>query len=141
MIGVEVLAGVAVTYLVRKLRPVGARLDAEVDRAVDAGLDALHELVSDTLRDDPGLAILETQAPTGGESERTVRRVTDAIAEAAENDPGFARRLQRVIQDLQRNEQPSERAVTASGAGAIAVGGEQRGIASTGDSAINIQQL
>jgi hypothetical protein len=137
--GVEVLAGVAVGYLVRKLRRVGGRVDAEVDRAVDAGLDGLHELVSEALGDDPALAVLEEQATQGGESERTVRRVTDAIADAAENDSGFAGRLQQVIEDLQRREGAGG-GVTASGTGAIAVGGDQSGIASTGSGAVNIQQ-
>jgi hypothetical protein len=137
--GVEVLAAAAVAYLVRKLRRVGGRADAEVDRALEAGMDALHDLVSTKLGDDAALAALQEQVTTGGESERTVRRVTDAIAEVAETDEGFAATLQQLIGDLQRRD-GSAGGVVASGERSVAIGGDNSGIVSTGDGATNVQQ-
>jgi hypothetical protein len=123
---------------VRKLRRIGGRADAEVDRALDAGMDAVHDLVSARLGEDPALAALEEQVPAGGESERTVRRVTDAIADAAETDPRFAARLGRLVEELRAREQAG--GSVASGERSVAMGGDNTGIISTGDGATNVQQ-
>lgn len=105
MTGIEVLAGAALTYLVRKLRRVGGRVDADIDKGMDAGLDALEGLVFGKLGDDPALAALREQAAEGSESERTTRRVHDAIADAAESDADFAQELQRLVAALQEQDQ------------------------------------
>jgi hypothetical protein len=142
MTGVELLAGAAVGYLVRKARRVGGRADAEVDRALDRGMDALHDLVGGALGEDGALALLEEQAQSGAESERTVRRATDAIAEVAESDAGFAERLEALVADLDRHEGTlgvGARSVVASGERSVAVGGDVSGIVSTGDGARNVQ--
>ena len=140
--GVELVAGVAVGYLVRKLRRVGVRADAELDRALDAGMDAVHELVTAKLGQDPALEALQAQAdaPEGQVSERTVRRVTDALADAAETDPGFAEQLRRLVEELQRHERPAGGGATASGERSVAIGGDNSGIVSTGDGATNVNQ-
>ena len=104
MTGVELVAGAAVGYLVRKLRRVAGRADTEVDRALDAGMDAVHELVTTKLSADPSLAMLAEQAPADQVSDRTVRRVTDAVADAAETDADFAEQLNQLVQDLQHQE-------------------------------------
>jgi hypothetical protein len=102
--GIELAAGAAVGYLVRKLRRVGQQADAEVDRALDAGMDAVHDLVTTRLGSDPALEVLTEQAAVGPVSDRTIRRVTDAVADAAEADPAFAERLRRLVDDLQSRE-------------------------------------
>jgi hypothetical protein len=132
MTGVEVLAGAAAMYLVRKLRRVGGRADAEVDRALDAGMDAVHDLVTGRLGQDPAVTALRELAPAGKESERTVRRVTDAIADAAEADPDFAERLARLVHELRSRE-------NAVAPRQISVGGNNTGIISIGDGATNVQ--
>ncbi|GHF44339.1 hypothetical protein GCM10010218_27080 [Streptomyces mashuensis] len=49
MSGFEVAAGFLGAWAVQKVRRVAGRADAEVDRAVDAAMDDLHELVSTRL--------------------------------------------------------------------------------------------
>jgi hypothetical protein len=132
MTGVEVLAGAAAMYLVRKLRRVGVRADAEVDRALDAGMDAVDDLVTAKLGGDPAVTALKELAPAGKESERMVRRVTDAIADAAEADPDFAERLARLVHELQSREK-------ASGPRSVSIGGDNNGIVSMGDGTTNVQ--
>lgn len=124
MTGLELLAGAAVGYLVRKARRVGRRADAEVDRALDAGMDALHEAISRALPDDPALVRLQQQAQAGdGEvPERTVRRATDAIADVAEEDREFAERLRELVEALQRQEQAAGAGGVNASGGATAAG-------------------
>jgi hypothetical protein len=99
--GIEVVAGMAVAYLVRKLRRVGDRADAEVDRALDAGMDSLHKAISRRLGHDQALLRLETEAAESAEpTELTVRRSTDAIAQAALDDPDFAGELEALVARL-----------------------------------------
>lgn len=98
--GVELLAGAAVGYLVRKLRRVGGKADAEVDRVLDEGMDALHELISTRLGSDGALERLRAEAQACAETELMVRRSTDAIAQAALDDADFAARLEQLIDRL-----------------------------------------
>ncbi|WP_225823923.1 hypothetical protein [Streptomyces naphthomycinicus] len=109
MTGIELLAGAGVAYVVRKLRRVGERADADVDLALEAGMDAVHELVVERLGSDRALETLVTEAGSGdgAVSERTLRRVGDAVAAEAEDDPAFERRLRRLVEDLQAKEQQS----------------------------------
>ncbi|MFE2582970.1 hypothetical protein [Streptomyces sp. NPDC059378] len=102
--GLELVAAAAVGYLVRKARRVGSRADAEVDRVLDDGMDALHELVSGVVGDDPAVTRLLEQAGDGEVTERTTRRATDAIADLAEEDSGFAAELAAAVDRLQRHE-------------------------------------
>jgi hypothetical protein len=102
--GVEMLAGAAVGYLIRKARRVGGRADAEVDRVLDEGMDAIHELVSGVVGDDPAVARVQEQARTGEETDRGRRRAADAIADAMEDDPDFATALTALVDRLERHE-------------------------------------
>ncbi|MDN3356395.1 hypothetical protein [Actinomadura sp. DC4] len=122
----ETLARDAVKYLAHK-PTFGA------DRT---STDALYELVSVRLGPDPALAVMVRQAQAGGVTERTLRRLADSIAEAAESDARFADRLERLVRELRRDE-PT--AATASGERSAAVGGDNSGIISTGDNATNTQ--
>ncbi|OHV27674.1 MULTISPECIES: hypothetical protein [Pseudofrankia] len=103
MTGIEVAVGVLFAWAVRKARRVGAQADAEVDRAVDAGMDRVHELVSRALGEDPALGRLQEEAQAGAVelSERTQQRVARAVEDAAERDPGFAAALDQAVRDLQ----------------------------------------
>jgi hypothetical protein len=140
--GLELLAGAAVGYLVRKARRVGGRADAVVDQALDGGMDALGGLVAEVLGEDPAVDKLREQARDGAETERSVRRATDAIAEAAESDDGFAERLQVLVAELRHADAQTGSggpSATASGVRSVAVGGDVSGIISTGDGSTNIQ--
>jgi hypothetical protein len=120
--GVEIAVGYVCAYLVRKARRAGQQADAEVDRVVDAGMERVHDLVSGALGEDPALELAAEQARIGAVSERTRRRLTDAVDEAAENDRAFADALQRAVERLQASAAASG-AVIAAGDG-IATGGD-----------------
>jgi len=113
MIGVDLLAGAAVGYLIRKARRVAHRADGHVDNALDAGTDRVCELVEGVLGLDPILTLLNEQGQAGTVSDRTTRRAQDAIAEKAEADAGFRRRLESLLTELERV--PGGIAVSAPG--------------------------
>lgn len=120
MTGVEVAVGYAFAWLVRKVRRAAGRADAEVDRGLDAGMDRLHDLISSKLGDDPALARAIGEAEQGGEelSERTRRRLTDSVEDAAERDPGFAGALEKLVEELQ----------AASAAGGVSASGDGQAV-------------
>lgn len=125
MIGLELLAAYATGYLVRKARRVPE--DANVDQLLDAGVDALYELVAGVLGDEPSLVKLQQEGTVGIESERTRQRVKLAIEDAADADPEFAAELERVVADLRA----SDPHVAASGDGNV-VAGHDVNISATG---------
>ncbi|SEG96022.1 hypothetical protein SAMN05444920_109247 [Nonomuraea solani] len=100
----ELLAGYAVGYLVQKFGRVFRRADEEVDLAIDAGMDRLHEVVTERLGNEPALTRLEEETEDGRESPRTRQRVRLALEEAAESDPEFAAELERLVGELRRPE-------------------------------------
>jgi hypothetical protein len=102
VIGVDLLAAAAVGYLVRKARRVGGRADEAVDEILDAGTDRVCALVTAALGDEPVLAQLDTQARGGTETDRTVRRAEDAIADKLETDAGFAEQLEQLLRQLEK---------------------------------------
>jgi len=102
--GVDLVAGAAVGYLVRKARRVSAGADVAADQVLEEHMDALHDLVSGAVGDDPALTRLLDQAGDGEVTERTTRRATDAIADLAEEDPAFATELAASVDRLQRHE-------------------------------------
>jgi hypothetical protein len=102
MTGLELVAGFLGAWAVRKARRVGGRLDQEFDAATDAGLERLHDVIAARLGEDPALAKLEEEASHTGEvSDRTARRVTDAVDDAAEGNPGFADELRDAVAKIQ----------------------------------------
>ena len=147
MTGIEVVVGYLAAYAWRKARRIAGRADAVVDQGLDAGMDRLHEMVADKLGLDPAWQQLETQAGSDLDavavSERTIERVRLALLDEVEKDPGFGTALEELAARLQvLEEHPGTRvtSVTASGERAIAVGGDNSGITSTGDGAVNIQR-
>jgi hypothetical protein len=102
MPGLELVAGFLVAWVVRKARRVGGRLDEEFDAATDVGLERLHEVIAERLGGDPAVSKLEEEATRTGEvSDRTARRVTDAVDEAAEADRVFADALLAAVAKIQ----------------------------------------
>jgi hypothetical protein len=106
--GVEVAVGFVFAWLVRKAKRVGGRADGEVDRGLDAGMDRLHDLVSRRLGQDPALERAGEDAAEGRDelSERTRRRLTDSLEDAAERDPGFGRALADLVEVSPHDSQP-----------------------------------
>jgi hypothetical protein len=79
------------------------RADAEADRALDAGMDRVHDLVSRALGADAALVRLEEEA-AGARVElsgRTRQRVTLALENTAERHAGFAEELARAVEQVQ----------------------------------------
>lgn len=103
MTGVEIAVGYVFARLLRKAKRVGERADVEVDRSLDARLNRLHDLVSGRLGDDLALTRATEEAEQGlpEPTERTRRRLTDSLEEAAERDPGFAQELEKLVKELQ----------------------------------------
>ncbi|MFD4956880.1 hypothetical protein [Streptomyces sp. NPDC058451] len=120
MTGIEIAVGYVFAWLVRKAKRVAGRADAEVDRSLDAGMDRLHGLVSRKLGQDPALERAREEAEAGQEepSERTRRRLTDSVEDAAEYDRAFADSLGALVQELQ----DAARASGAAGAGGAVSG-------------------
>jgi hypothetical protein len=142
--GLEIAVGFLVGWAVRKLRRVGQGVDAEVDRALDAGLDRLHDLVSGKLGADPALAKLTAEVEqTGESSSRTQQRVQLALEDAVEDDHAFASELAVLVEHLQDVERQvggvvaGRQGVAISGGvnadhGSVAIGGVTGGEVSIG---------
>jgi len=121
MIEVGLVTGYLIAWAARKVRRVGKSLDDDVDMALDSGLNRLHDVVAGKLAGDPALATLAVEAADSGKiSDRTRRRVEDAIAEAAEHDMSFAYLLAEVLAELQLHS-PGQ-STTASGDRSAAAG-------------------
>ncbi|WP_326948642.1 hypothetical protein OG439_07595 [Amycolatopsis sp. NBC_01307] len=123
MTGLEIAVGFLVGWAVRKLRRVGQGVDVEVDRALDAGLNRLHDLVSGKLGADPALAKLTAEVERAGEpSSRTQQRVQLALEDAVEGDQTFATELTALVEYLQDVERQAG-GVVAGGLGIAISGG------------------
>jgi hypothetical protein len=92
MFGVDVAAVYVFGWLVRKAKRAAQGVDAEIDRTVDAGVGRLHDLVTAKLGGDQALQRAREEAGAGDAelSERTRRRLTDALEDAAEHDQDLA---------------------------------------------------
>ncbi len=125
MIEVGLVTGYLIAWAMRKVRRAAAALDDDVDEALDAGLDRLHELVATKLGQDPALEKLQVEVTTAGNiTARTQRRVDDALAEAAEADEAFAGALHVLIAELRQFSSGVQ--TTASGDRATAISGDVR---------------
>lgn len=140
MIGFEVVVGFLIAWAVRKAGRIGRRVDVEVDRAMDAGLDRLHDLVAAKLGKDPALEMLRTEASESGEvGARTQARLGLALEEAAERDQAFAAALESELARLRPGAgQAGGHGVTISGGvhaadSGVAIGGVTGGSVSFGE--------
>ncbi len=145
MTGVEVAVGVLFAWAVQKARRVAGRADAEVDRALDAAMNELHDLVSTKLGEQPALLELTAeaaeQAEAAGTEEAAVptgpvrQRMQRALADAAEHDADFAAALERAVQQVQDARNRTAGQATAEGAGGVAVNGTVNVTAQSGGAA------
>ncbi|MFJ8273777.1 hypothetical protein ACIQ8G_26445 [Streptomyces sp. NPDC094154] len=123
MTGIELVVGYLAAWAVRKGCRVAGRADQEVDQALDAGMDRLHEAVASKLGGDPALERMALEGQSGQDpSERTRQRVQLALEDATDDDPDFALALQAAVDRLEELKQQNG-AVTATGDGTGAVGG------------------
>lgn len=125
MTGLELVAGYLVAWAVRKAARVGRRLDEQADEIIDVQLDRLHDVVTEKLGLDPALEKLELEAAQGQQpSDRTLRRVQDAVEEATEEDPQFRVLLEAVLAKLEEASggAPSVAGIDLRGAKGVQVG-------------------
>ncbi|WP_316529457.1 hypothetical protein [Kitasatospora brasiliensis] len=106
MVGVELAVGFLFAWAVRKAKRVAGRADAEVDRALDAGMDRLHDVVTQRLGTDHALARLVEEAEDGRTepTERTRQRLLLALEDEVERDTGFAETLLEAVTRVQAAE-------------------------------------
>jgi hypothetical protein len=103
--GVELVVVYVFGWLVSKARRAGRRLDGHVDDAVDIVTDRLgeklHTLVAGGLGQDSAFKQLEAEAGKGQQepSERTARRMADALTQATEDDPQLAAALDEALSE------------------------------------------
>ncbi len=134
VVGIEIAVGYVFAWAVRKGRRVAGRADGEVDRVLDAAMDRLDGLIDAKLGADAALVKTREEAADGAVelSERTRRRLTDALTDAAESDVGFAAALGEAVAAVQKAAGVSP--VVAHGDRAPAIG-TNSGIIATGDNA------
>ncbi|GHE10961.1 chromosome partitioning protein [Streptomyces alanosinicus] len=124
MTGIEVAAGYFIMWAVRKARRVADAADTEVDRALDAGMERVHDLISSKIGAEPAVQQLTaaTQAGNGVPDDETRQGIEAAIKEAAGEDAEFAARLEQAVRELQKAEKTTGRGPTATHG--VAVGGD-----------------
>jgi hypothetical protein len=139
--GVELAVVYVFAWAVRKARRVAGRADAEVDRALDAGMDRVHELVSRKLGADPELERLAEEAADGQEapSALTRRRVERALTAAAEQDASFARELEAAVKAVEAAAKSAGPAV--AGHYGLAVAGDVSATADHGSFAAGVANI
>jgi hypothetical protein len=142
MLGLEVAVGYVAAWVWRKARRVGGELDRDVDAGLDAALERVHALVAAKLAGEPAFVQLEAQAGSDTRAlavaQRTQQRVVLALEDAAEADERFAQQLAGLIEAVRQAERTSgsavpAAAVTASGTRSVAIGGNNSGSITTGD--------
>ncbi|WP_052397774.1 hypothetical protein [Streptomyces sp. NRRL F-5123] len=99
----DIAIGCTCAWLVRTARRAAGQPDADGDREADARMRHLHELVAGALGEDSALRLAGEEAAAGaGEiSERTRRRLADALDEAVEHDAALAAALRSAVAALQ----------------------------------------
>jgi len=120
------IVGYIIAWAVRKAKRVAGPLDADVDKALDAGLGKLHELVQARLGPDPALSDLVEEAQSGDPDpvrELTRQRVELSIQAAANKSEDFAQGVTELVASLQQIEKTTGRVAISSGQGS-AVGGD-----------------
>ncbi|MFJ8440689.1 hypothetical protein [Kitasatospora griseola] len=120
--GVEIAVGYVFAWAVRKARLVAGRADGEVDRALETGMDRVHDLVTTKLGPDPALTRVaaEAGAETARLSDNTRQWLALSLNSTAEQDPQFAAALLAAVQAVQNAERSA--GASASGDG-IAING------------------
>jgi len=114
------IVGYVIAWMVRKAKRAGGRLDAEVDTAMDAGLDKLHQVVAARLGADPALTEAQEEAATGQVSELTRQRVELSIQAAAGKDPAFAQTVAELVGQLQAAEKAGGQVAAGHGSANVA---------------------
>ncbi|WP_157537668.1 chromosome partitioning protein [Kitasatospora azatica] len=118
----EVAVGYIFAWAVRKARLVAGRADGEVDRALGAGMDRVHDVVSRKLGQDAALVqvVEEANADPARLSEDSRQWLALSLNNAAKRDAEFAAELLAAVEAARVAERAAR--VQASGDG-VAIGG------------------
>ncbi|MFE4977747.1 hypothetical protein ACFRAR_37295 [Kitasatospora sp. NPDC056651] len=102
MEGVELAVGYLFAWAVSKARRVAGRADAEVDQALDAGMDRLHDVVATRLGREPALESVTREVTDGREepTPETRNQLELALTDTASRDAEFAEALQRAVEQV-----------------------------------------
>jgi hypothetical protein len=125
MSGLELAGGYLAMWGVSKLVRAGKRHGQKTDEKMGAGLDELHDAVVGKLGTDAALVKLDADVAQGVEpSDRTLRRVQDAVEEAADDDHDFAADLEDLLARLEeaRNSVPPVGGIDLRGSRGVQVG-------------------
>ncbi|WP_194838737.1 hypothetical protein [Nocardia sp. XZ_19_369] len=95
--GMEVVVGMIVAWLIGKGNRAAGRLDSRTDQVVDAAADRLWEIVSRKLGMTAAIRQLADDASAGSVPENTRRDAQQTLEDAAMNDPGFAAEINALL--------------------------------------------
>jgi hypothetical protein len=137
VVGVELAVGYLFAWAVRKARRVAGRADAEVDRALDAGMDHLHDVVVSRLGPAPVLENVMLEAGSGRQepTAETRNQLEAVLEDATTQDSAFAKALaeavDRVAQALPASADPGTgkyniSRITVEGSAAFVIGDKGR---------------
>ncbi|MGE7439043.1 MULTISPECIES: hypothetical protein [Kitasatospora] len=128
----ELAVGYLFAWAVRKARRVAGRADAEVDSALDAGMDRLHKVVVSRLGAEPALESMMQEAASEREelTVRTRKRLELALEDAAEHDAEFTEALRQAVDQVRALDAPvgpesgkyNIGGITTNGQAAIVIG-------------------
>jgi len=106
MVGIELVVGYLVAWVVRKAKRAGGQADAIVDEAMDAGMERLHRLVAEKLGNESAILQMDAEASQSGDvTDRTRTRVALALEEVTETDSTFAAAIQAAAEQVRSTEQ------------------------------------
>lgn len=114
IVGVDLVVGYLVSWLISKAQRFINGLDSEVDHAEDAALEQLHHLVAKKLGTEPAWTKLHTETnQSDGPDAETWATVAAKLEASTKHDPEFASKLQSALQQVQTQHliEPTERPV------------------------------
>jgi len=104
---IEIAVGLLITRITGQTQPGADRVDAYANQTFELVLRAVHELVIAKLGGDPALERMHIEISGSGEVRpRTQARLVMALEDAVEDDPEFARNLERAVSDARTLNQP-----------------------------------
>ncbi len=118
MSGPEVVISCVVGWAAHIPRRGGRPADTEADRALDAGMQRVHDLVTARLEEEPRFRLLWAEIEAGGApAGETLDAAARALGAASDDDPEFAARLHTLMEEV-------EQLRCAAGAPALHVAGD-----------------
>lgn len=116
MTGLELVVRYLVAWGGRRARQVAEFAESDVDQALDAALDHLHQAVSDKLGSGRALASSDKESALGEVSARTRQRLLQALTAAADQDSVFSTHLAKLVEQVRQAERAAGVRLTAIGA-------------------------